>query len=188
MSDPGLNVAALQALRRPRPGAVELTTRIREHLDTHDGYVAFSGGKDSLAALHLALRVEPNVPVVFFDSGLEFPENYLYSSRCATGCTCSCTGSQPAAPLSRSSLTAASGITTPTSRRESPTCSARQKSQQPVGDRLSGWFRQRMRRRTDGRPGSRERGNGWITAGRLKPGGLRLRLPPRHRRSSARLL
>lgn len=77
-SDPGLNVAARQALRRPRPGAVELTTRIREHLDTHDGYVEFSGGKDSLTALHLALTVEPNVPVVFFDSGFEFPETYLY--------------------------------------------------------------------------------------------------------------
>jgi phosphoadenosine phosphosulfate reductase len=77
-TDPGLDRIRLAALRRPRPGTEQLRERIRAHLDVHDGYVAFSGGKDSLVTLHLALSVEPNVPVAFFDSGLEFPETYTY--------------------------------------------------------------------------------------------------------------
>lgn len=76
--DPGLDLTRLAALRRPHPATSSLPARIRRHLDDHDGYVAFSGGKDSTVALHLALQVEPNVPVVFFDSGLEFPETYRY--------------------------------------------------------------------------------------------------------------
>lgn len=77
-ADPGLDLARLAALRRPHPATSSLPARIRQHLDAHDGYVAFSGGKDSTVVLHLALQVEPNVPVVFFDSGLEFPETYRY--------------------------------------------------------------------------------------------------------------
>ncbi len=76
--DPGLDPTRLAALRRPHPATPGLPQRIRDHLDTHDGYLAFSGGKDSMVVLHLALTVEPNVPVVFFDSGLEFPETYQY--------------------------------------------------------------------------------------------------------------
>ena len=41
------------------------------------------GGKDSLVVLHLALSVEPNVPVVFFDSGAEFPETYEFVQQIA---------------------------------------------------------------------------------------------------------
>ncbi|MFD6065306.1 phosphoadenosine phosphosulfate reductase domain-containing protein [Rhodococcus wratislaviensis] len=47
------------------------------------GYVAFSGGKDSLVVLDLARRVEPGVPVVFFDSGLDYPEIYDYLTELA---------------------------------------------------------------------------------------------------------
>ena len=75
---PGLDVHALRALQRPRAAAANLAERITAHLDAHDGYVAFSGGKDSLAVLHQVLAVEPNVPVAFFDSGFEFPETYRY--------------------------------------------------------------------------------------------------------------
>jgi phosphoadenosine phosphosulfate reductase len=75
---PGLDHAALLALRRPRHDQDVLTGRIRQHLAEHDGYVAFSGGKDSLIVLDLALAADPNVPVVFFDSGFEFPETYRY--------------------------------------------------------------------------------------------------------------
>ena len=78
---PGLDLTQLAALRRPHPATSTLPGRIRQHLDDHDGYVAFSGGKDSAVVLHLALQVEPNVPVVFFDSGLEFPETYRYLER-----------------------------------------------------------------------------------------------------------
>lgn len=75
MTAAGLDVAALQQLRPPRP-TEHLVDRIRAHLDAHDGYVAWSGGKDSTVVLHLARQADPNVPVVFFDSGLEFPETY----------------------------------------------------------------------------------------------------------------
>jgi len=74
----GLDQAVLLARRRPRHDLSAIIGRIRGHLAAHDGYVAFSGGKDSLVALHLALQAEPNVPIAFFDSGLEFPETYAY--------------------------------------------------------------------------------------------------------------
>lgn len=77
-SQPGLTLTQLRALRTAHPGVDELPARIRAHLDHHDGYLAFSGGKDSLVTLHLALCADQNVPVVFFDSGLEFPETYTY--------------------------------------------------------------------------------------------------------------
>lgn len=37
-------------------------------------YVAFSGGKDSSVLLHLVRTKYPNVPAVFVDTGLEYPE------------------------------------------------------------------------------------------------------------------
>lgn len=57
---------------------VSVYERIEHHLHTHGGYVAFSGGKDSLAALALTVRVDPKVPVVHFDSGLEYPETTAF--------------------------------------------------------------------------------------------------------------
>uniref|UniRef100_A0A6M3L0K1 Putative phosphoadenosine phosphosulfate n=2 Tax=viral metagenome TaxID=1070528 RepID=A0A6M3L0K1_9ZZZZ len=39
-----------------------------------DVYVAFSGGKDSTVLLHQVRRLYPDVPAVFLDTGLEFPE------------------------------------------------------------------------------------------------------------------
>ncbi|WP_213578549.1 phosphoadenosine phosphosulfate reductase family protein [Rhodococcus sp. USK13] len=81
--EPGLDLATLRGMRqastRSGPSSLEqIGTRIRDHLAHHDGYVAFSGGKDSLVALDLARRADPDVPVVFFDSGLEYPETYDY--------------------------------------------------------------------------------------------------------------
>lgn len=37
-------------------------------------YVSFSGGRDSTVLLHLVRSIHPNVPAVFCDTGLEFPE------------------------------------------------------------------------------------------------------------------
>lgn len=37
-------------------------------------YVSFSGGKDSTVLLHLVRRLYPDVPAVFSDTGLEYPE------------------------------------------------------------------------------------------------------------------
>ena len=74
----GLDVRALQGLRRQHRDLNLVRDRLEAHLDQHEGYLAFSGGKDSLVVLHLALQVDPEIPVAFFDSGLEFPETYVY--------------------------------------------------------------------------------------------------------------
>ena len=74
----GLDLPTLQALRAPSRDLTLLVDRIAGHLDAHDGYVALSGGKDSTVVLDLARRADPNVPVCFFDSGLEFPETLAY--------------------------------------------------------------------------------------------------------------
>ena len=52
------------------------TARIIEWYEHWNGqvYVSFSGGKDSTVLLDLVRRVYPDVPAVFSDTGLEFPE------------------------------------------------------------------------------------------------------------------
>ena len=52
------------------------TARIIEWYEHWDGkvYVSFSGGKDSTVLLDLVRRVYPDVPAVFSDTGLEYPE------------------------------------------------------------------------------------------------------------------
>ena len=51
-------------------------TRIIEWYEKNNGkvYVSFSGGKDSTILLDLVRRVYPDVPAVFIDTGLEYPE------------------------------------------------------------------------------------------------------------------
>ncbi|MGV9867242.1 phosphoadenosine phosphosulfate reductase domain-containing protein [Rhodococcus koreensis] len=87
-SETGLDLTVLRGLRTPSakagPAAIgAILTRIEAHLAAHDGYVAFSGGKDSLVVLDLARQVDPDVPVVFFDSGLDYPETYDYLTELA---------------------------------------------------------------------------------------------------------
>lgn len=50
--------------------------RIREWYDYWDGevYVSFSGGKDSTVLLYLVRELFPDVPAVYIDTGLEYPE------------------------------------------------------------------------------------------------------------------
>ncbi len=50
--------------------------RIREFYEKLDGevYVSFSGGKDSTVLLDIIRSVYPDVPAVFVDTGLEYPE------------------------------------------------------------------------------------------------------------------
>ncbi len=45
--------------------------------------VSFSGGKDSLAALGVAMRAADNLELIFIDTGLEFPETVEYVERFA---------------------------------------------------------------------------------------------------------
>lgn len=65
----------LQSL--PLAQKVALTKRrIEQFYTARSGmvFVSFSGGKDSTALLHLVRSVRPDVPAVFIDTGLEFPE------------------------------------------------------------------------------------------------------------------
>lgn len=56
---------------------VELSkNRIQQFYEHFDGkvYVSFSGGKDSTVLLHIVRSLFPEVPAVFVDTGLEYPE------------------------------------------------------------------------------------------------------------------
>lgn len=75
---PGLDLATLRGIRGRSLDHSHLLERISSHLEAHDGYLAFSGGKDSVVVAHLARQVDPAVPIVWFDSGCEFPETRAY--------------------------------------------------------------------------------------------------------------
>lgn len=57
--------------------------RIKEWLDYWDdmAYISFSGGKDSTVLMDIVKKVNPNIPVVFCDTGMQFPEvkKFVYS-------------------------------------------------------------------------------------------------------------
>lgn len=77
--DPGLDRNALAALLHTRSTNTDpIVTRIAAHLQRARGYVAWSGGRDSTAVVALARQADPDVPVVFFDSGLELPDTLPY--------------------------------------------------------------------------------------------------------------
>ena len=48
--------------------------RIRWWLNEYDAYISFSGGKDSTVLLHIARQMYSDIPAVFIDTGLEYPE------------------------------------------------------------------------------------------------------------------
>jgi 3'-phosphoadenosine 5'-phosphosulfate sulfotransferase (PAPS reductase)/FAD synthetase len=53
-------------------------TRIQHWYKKYNGnvYIAFSGGKDSTVLLHLVRTLYPEIPAVFVNTGLEYPEIY----------------------------------------------------------------------------------------------------------------
>lgn len=68
-------LAELQAL--PLNRKIQITqTRIIEWYQRFNGKVciSFSGGKDSTVLLHIARQIYPNIPAVFSNTGLEYPE------------------------------------------------------------------------------------------------------------------
>lgn len=81
MTDDAAAIAALlpSGIRRAEQSARMLAA----HLAAHPGYVAWSGGRDSTCAVVLATRIAPAIPVVWFDSGLEYPENRAYMHQLA---------------------------------------------------------------------------------------------------------
>lgn len=78
--DPAMVASALPSFHQRKRRAVE---QIERHLADVNGYVAWSGGRDSTAVLLLAHQVSADVPVVWFDSGLEYPETRAYISQVA---------------------------------------------------------------------------------------------------------
>ena len=75
MLSAGATAAYLPSVRRRFAVAEE---RCAVHVASHPGYVSWSGGKDSTVVVRMASLVDPNIPVVFFDSGLEFPDNVTH--------------------------------------------------------------------------------------------------------------
>lgn len=81
------HVVLKQRQSLPLEAKIELSKkRIREWLEYCDGdaYVALSGGKDSTALLHLVWSIDPSIPAVFSDTGLEMPEIRAFVKSVAT--------------------------------------------------------------------------------------------------------
>ena len=69
------DLAQMQSL--PLEVKIRMTqTRIRQWYDHFNGevYMSFSGGKDSTVLLDIVRGLYPDVPAVFCDTGLEYPE------------------------------------------------------------------------------------------------------------------
>lgn len=73
-------------VNRPFPVKLAETREvIKHHFDEFGDKVAvaFSGGKDSEIVLYLSLQVNPNAPVVFNNTGVEYPETVRFVARLA---------------------------------------------------------------------------------------------------------
>ena len=70
-----------ECYRQPLWKKIKMAERVLNNLfkATDNVAVAFSGGKDSLVALHLTLQIKPDIPVLFVNTGIEFPESLEYT-------------------------------------------------------------------------------------------------------------
>lgn len=69
------DLAQMQSL--PLAAKIRMTqNRVRQWYDHFNGevYVSFSGGKDSTVLLDIVRGLYPDVPAVYCDTGLEYPE------------------------------------------------------------------------------------------------------------------
>lgn len=57
---------------------LKIQSSIAAHYESYQGYLAWSGGKDSTVIVDIARRIIPNIKVVWFDSGLEYPDTRDY--------------------------------------------------------------------------------------------------------------
>lgn len=64
-------------LERSEEEAVSFIREVSERNSHLPATVSFSGGKDSLATMLLVYRAIGSVPLIFVDTGLEFPETYM---------------------------------------------------------------------------------------------------------------
>ena len=53
---------------------IEFYGGYHEGMEYGGAYVSFSGGKDSTVLLHIARQIYPDIPAVFSNTGLEYPE------------------------------------------------------------------------------------------------------------------
>lgn len=59
----------------PLEAKIRMTeNRIKWFVDKYDAVISFSGGKDSTVLLDICRRIYPDMPAVFADTGLEYPE------------------------------------------------------------------------------------------------------------------
>ena len=72
-----MSLQALQALSREEK-VLRAQTVLAQALAEHRPVVAWSGGKDSTALLHLALKMEPGIAVIYNNTLVDFPENRRY--------------------------------------------------------------------------------------------------------------
>ncbi|KKL11084.1 hypothetical protein LCGC14_2549330, partial [marine sediment metagenome] len=56
---------------------------IKQSIKRHSPHIAVacSFGKDSITVLHMALKYDPNIKVIFENTGVEFPETLQYKER-----------------------------------------------------------------------------------------------------------
>ena len=62
----------------------EIENSILNHYESYKGYIAWSGGKDSTIIVDIARKVIPEIKIVWFDSGLEYPDTREYINALAT--------------------------------------------------------------------------------------------------------